>query len=47
MALHRYQLEAFVDLLRGREPVWWIDNGDSCVANENDLQEKWDAYSTD
>lgn len=28
---YRYQLEAFVDLLRGREPVWWIDNGDSVL----------------
>lgn len=26
---YRYQLEAFVDRLRGREPVWWIDNEDS------------------
>lgn len=26
---YRYQLEAFVDKLRGRRPVWWIDGEDS------------------
>ena len=26
---YRYQLEAFVDKLRGRDPVWWVDNEDS------------------
>ncbi|KAF9477071.1 putative NAD binding Rossmann fold oxidoreductase [Pholiota conissans] len=25
----RYQLEAFVDKIRGRRPVWWIDGEDS------------------
>jgi len=26
---YRYQLEAFVDKLRGRDPVCWVDNEDS------------------
>ncbi|KJA19597.1 hypothetical protein HYPSUDRAFT_78730 [Hypholoma sublateritium FD-334 SS-4] len=28
-SIYRYQLEAFVDKLRGRHPVWWIDGEDS------------------
>lgn len=28
---YRYQLEAFVDRLRGREPVCWVDNADSVM----------------
>ena len=28
---YRYQLEAFVDRVRGREPVFWVDNEDSVM----------------
>ncbi|KAF4615568.1 hypothetical protein D9613_013002 [Agrocybe pediades] len=39
---YRYQLEAFVDKIRGRKPVWWIEGEDS-IAQMKTIDEVYKA----